>query len=64
MQTYLRDGDALASTDTTCADGQCSRGCQFPACSVDHQQFATTKAADKYEKELKLIGHAIKRESF
>ncbi len=62
---YLRHYGAIASTDTKCDPMACTeRGCSFPRCSTDFRSFKNEADADRYEKELKLLGHSIQREPF
>ena len=65
MSVYYRHYGAIASTDTTCNQMRCTEeGCVFPNCSTDYRSFKTEAGADRYEKELKLLGHTILREPF
>ena len=65
MAQYLRHYGAIASTDTKCNEMACTEeGCRFPHCSTDFRSFETEAAADRHEKELKLLGHTITREPF
>lgn len=62
---YLRHLGVIASTDTKCDSMACTEtGCRFPHCSTDFRSFKNEAEADRYEKELKLLGHTIKCEPF
>ena len=57
---YYRHRGAIASTDTKCDAMTCTEeGCRFPHCSTDFRSFKTDAEADRYERELKLLGHTI-----
>jgi hypothetical protein len=64
MTIYLQHENMLASTDTTCADDECTRGCKFPQCSKDFQKFSNAKAANRHAEQLRLSGFEVRMEDW
>jgi len=57
---YVRLGDIVVDSETTCTPESCDQdGCNWPDCSVEVRRFTSAKDADKYQRELQLLGNEV-----
>jgi hypothetical protein len=57
---YIRLGATIVDSETTCTPEQCDiAGCVWPECSIEVRQFNAEKDADKYQRELELLGNEV-----